>query len=286
SGRAIRDIAPAHNHRESASFSEIRAVASIDDIANSPCVSEMQNFHPTSSDTGIQRVSESELAELNAQLADWSAEQRVAWTLGRYSSGIALSSSFGAQAAVSLHMVTAQRPEIPVILVDTGYLFPETYRFIDQLTGRLGLNLHVYRARLSPAWQEARYGRLWEEGLEGIERYNDMNRVDPMPRALQELGIRAWFSGLRRQQSVSRQHRQVLEFGKGGRLRIHPIVDWTDRDVFRYLKQHDLPYHPLWHEGYVSIGDWHTTSRLEAGMREEDTRFFGLKRECGLHEKL
>lgn len=246
----------------------------------------MQNASQPSSDPTGMGISEAELAELNAQLAGQPAEQRVAWALDRYPSGIALSSSFGAQAAVSLHMVTAQRPEIPVILIDTDYLFPETYRFIDELTDRLGLNLHVYRARLSPAWQEARYGRLWEQGLEGIERYNDMNKVEPMQRALQELGIRAWFSGLRRQQSVSRQHRQVLEFGKGGRLRIHPIVDWTDRDVFRYLKQHDLPYHPLWHEGYVSIGDWHTTSRLEAGMREEDTRFFGLKRECGLHEKL
>lgn len=77
-----------------------------------------------------------------------------------------LTSSFGAQAAVCLHMVTRQRPDIPVILVDTGYLFPETYRYIDDLTQRLDLNLQVYRAALSPAWQEARYGRLWEQDVE------------------------------------------------------------------------------------------------------------------------
>ena len=68
-----------------------------------------------------------------------------------------------------------------------------------------------------------------------------------------------------------------------GRWKVHPIVDWTDRDVGLYLRRYDLPYHPLWDQGYVSIGDTHTTRRWEPGMREEDTRFFGIKRECGLH---
>jgi len=230
-------------------------------------------------------VEESDLVHLNRELTDKSAEERVAWALERFPEGIVLSSSFGAQAAVSLHMVTRQRPDIPVILIDTGYLFPETYRFVDELRERLRLNLHVYRAKLSPAWQEARYGKLWEQGLEGIERYNWINKVEPMQRALEELGARAWISGLRRQQSESRAHREILELSQG-RLRVHPIVDWTDRDVYHYLKRHDLPYPPPWHQGYVSIGDWHTTSRLMEGMREEDTRFFGLKRERGLHEHL
>jgi phosphoadenosine phosphosulfate reductase len=67
-------------------------------------------------------------------------------------------------------------------------------------------------------------------------------------------------------------------------MKVHPIIDWSDRDVYQYLTRHELPYHPLWSEGYVSIGDTHTTHRLTEGMTEEDTRFFGLKRECGLHE--
>jgi phosphoadenosine phosphosulfate reductase len=246
----------------------------------------MQDADSTAVDVDPAGLSELDLVPLNEELIARPAEQRIAWALERFPSGISLSSSFGAQAAVSLHMVSTQRPDIPVILIDTGYLFPETYRFVDELTERLRLNLHVYRARLSPAWQEARYGRLWEQGLDGIERYNWINKVEPMQRALQELNVQAWFSGLRRQQSTSRRHREILELGKGNRLRIHPIIDWTDRDVFLYLKKHDLPYHPLWHEGYVSVGDWHTTSRLTEGMREEDTRFFGLKRECGLHEHL
>ena len=246
----------------------------------------MQDGDLLQSQVELSEPSGLEPVPLNAELAGRTAEQRVAWALAQFPEQIALSSSFGVQAAVLLHMVSVQKPAIPVILIDTGYLFPETYRFIDELTERLRLNLHVYRARLGPAWQEARYGRLWEHGLDGIERYNLLNKVEPMRRALEELNVRAWFSGLRRQQSRSRQNREVLERGQDGRWRLHPIVDWSDRDVFNYLRRHDLPYHPLWHEGYVSVGDWHTTSKLTAGMREEDTRVFGLKREGGLHEQL
>ncbi len=221
---------------------------------------------------------------LNVHLAEATAEERVAWALKQFGKSIVMTSSFGAQAAVCLHLVTSQRSDIPVILVDTGYLFPETYRYVDDLTERLHLNLQVYRAALTPAWQEARYGKLWEQGIEGLDRYNQMNKVEPMQRALKELGARAWITGLRRQQSVSRQHLKVLG-QQNGRIKVHPLVDWTDRDIYLYMTRHELPYHPLWHKGYVSIGDVHTTRPLGEGMSEEDTRFFGLKRECGLHER-
>jgi phosphoadenosine phosphosulfate reductase len=222
------------------------------------------------------------LAELNAWLGTQSAEQRVAWALENTAGEHALSSSFGAQSAVSLHMVTAQAPQVPVIVVDTGYLFPETYRFIDELGERLKLNLKVYRPQIGVAWMEAKFGRLWEQGVDGIERYNRMRKVEPMQRALNELGVRTWIAGLRRSQSGSRANLDFLQI-KDGRWKLHPLADWSDRDIWQYLQTHDLPYHPLWHDGYVSIGDVHTTRRLEPGMREEDTRFFGLKRECGLH---
>lgn len=221
---------------------------------------------------------------LNVHLAEATAEERVAWALKQFGKSIVLTSSFGAQAAVCLHLVASQRPDIPVVLVDTGYLFPETYRYVDDLTERLGLNLNVYRAALTPAWQEARYGKLWEQDVEGLDRYNQMNKVEPMQRALKDLGARAWITGLRRQQSASRQHLKVLG-QQNGRVKVHPLVDWTDRDIYLYMTRHELPYHPLWHKGYVSIGDVHTTRPLGEGMTEEDTRFFGLKRECGLHER-
>jgi phosphoadenosine phosphosulfate reductase len=219
----------------------------------------------------------------NARLQPRSAEERVAWALDHLRPHIVLSSSFGAQAAVLLHLVTRQWPKIPIVMIDTGYLFPETYRFAEALTERLHLNLKVYRATLSPAWQEARYGKLWEQGLDGITRYNQLNKVEPMQRALDELDARGWIVGLRRAQSSTRHHLDVLGL-QDGYLKVHPIVDWNDKHVYDYLTRHDLPYHPLWEQGYPSIGDWHTSHKLTDGMTEEETRFFGLKRECGLHE--
>lgn len=220
--------------------------------------------------------------DANELLKSSSPEARIEWALGLLPGSHILSSSFGIQSAVMLHLMSQQKPNIPVILVDTGYLFPETYRFIDELVERLGLNLHTYRADISPAWQETKYGLLWEQGKEGLEKFNMINKVDPMSRALDELKVKTWFSGLRRSQSQSRAERQIVE-EKDGRIRVHPIVDWSNRDIHSYLKSHDLPYHPLWEEGYVSVGDVPTTRKADAGMAEEDTRFFGLFRECGLH---
>ena len=224
-----------------------------------------------------------DLLEANARLERITAPERLAWASAEFGSGLVLSSSFGAQAAVMLHMATQARPDIPVIFVDTGYMFPETYEFAELLVNRLDLNLNVYRSRRSPAWQEAIDGKRWERGVEGIEAYNQENKVEPMNRALDELGATAWLAGLRRQQSSSRENLSVLGLVKG-RVKIHPIIDWTDKSVHDYLKVNDLPYHPLWERGYISIGDTHTTRKLEDGMSEEETRFFGLKRECGLHD--
>ena len=224
-----------------------------------------------------------DLREANARLERITAPERLAWASAEFGSGLVLSSSFGAQAAVMLPLATQVRPEIPVIFVDTGYMFPETYEFAELLVNRLDLNLNVYRSRRSPAWQEAIDGKRWERGVEGIEAYNQENKGEPMNRALDELGATAWLAGLRRQQSASRENLSVLGLVKG-RVKIHPIIDWTDKTVHDYLKVNDLPYHPLWERGYISIGDTHTTRKLEDGMSEEETRFFGLKRECGLHD--
>lgn len=220
--------------------------------------------------------------EVDAGLAPLTARERVRWALTHLPATHVLSSSFGAQAAVMLHLLAGEKPGIPVILIDTGYLFPETYRFIEALRERLDLNLHVAHPALSAARLEALHGKLWERGAQGLERYNRLAKVEPMQRTLNELGAGTWFAGLRRNQSESRA-RTPFATQRNGRWKVHPIADWSDRDVGQYLKQHDLPWHPLWDQGYVSIGDVHTTRRWHPGMREEDTRFFGIKRECGLH---
>lgn len=222
------------------------------------------------------------LAAVNQQLATQTPAERVKWSLANLPGNHVLSSSFGIQSAVMLHLMSSQQPDIPVVLTDTGYLFPETYEFIDRLTQRLELNLKVYRSDLSPAWQEARLGRQWEQGVDGIDAYNRLNKVEPMQRALNEQEAGTWYSGLRRSQADSRSELPVLEL-RGKRYKFLPLIDLNNKQIHEYLEAFDLPYHPLWEQGYVSVGDVHTSRPLEAGMSEEETRFFGLKRECGLH---
>ncbi|MGC6423905.1 MAG: phosphoadenylyl-sulfate reductase [Lentimonas sp.] len=212
-----------------------------------------------------------------------SAVERVRWAYAQHGDKLVLSTSFGIQSAVMLHLVTSQIPNIPVVFVDTGYLFPETYRFAESLKERLNLNLKTYLPKQTAAHQEALHGKLWEQGIEGLKRYNRINKVEPMNRAITELGATSWLSGLRRTQSSSRTDRPVAE-QQNKMQKVYPIIDWNDRDIYTYLTENDLPYHPLWDMGYVSVGDWHSTKKLGEGMTEEETRFGGLKRECGLHE--
>jgi phosphoadenosine phosphosulfate reductase len=211
------------------------------------------------------------------------AEARVRWAVDTYGDGLVLTTSFGIQAAVMLHLVTRIVPQIPVIFIDTGYLFPETYRFAADLTKKLNLNLKTYVPAQTAAQQEALHGKQWELGLDGLKRYNHFNKVEPMDRAVRELGATAWLAGLRRTQAITRGQLPVVQH-QNKVTKVHPIIDWDNRTIHQYLTEHGLNYHPLWEEGYVSVGDWHSTSKLEAGMTEEQTRFGGLKRECGLHE--
>jgi phosphoadenosine phosphosulfate reductase len=212
-----------------------------------------------------------------------SAEQRVRWAVETFGDGLVLTTSFGIQSAVMLHLVTQIVPQIPVVFLDTGYLFPETYRFAEELAERLKLNLKVFQPLMTAARQEALYGKQWENGLEGLKRYNFINKVEPMDRAVRELGATAWLAGLRRSQASTRERLSVVQ-RQNKITKVHPILDWDNRQVHQYLTRYNLPYHPLWEQGYVSVGDWHSSAPLSPGQSEEETRFNGLKRECGLHE--
>lgn len=211
-----------------------------------------------------------------------SATDVVRWLTQRFSGRLVLSSSFGADSAVMLHLVTQVLPTIPVLMIDTGYLFPETYRFAEQLRERLNLNLVVRSARCSAARQEALYGRLWEQGDAGLKRYLSLNKVEPMKQALQELGAEAWIAGVRAAQTEHRQGLRKLDW-QDGRIKAHPILDWSDEQVDAYLREHDLPRHPLYAQGFRSIGDWHSTRPVSEGEDQRAGRLLGEGQECGLH---
>lgn len=225
---------------------------------------------------------DTDLDEENRALGEASPEELIEWASDRYGDGLIASTSFGATSAVMLHLIHRVAPRTPIVCIDTGYLFPETYQFADRLTERLRLEVRFYSARMSAARQEALYGKLWEQGEEGVKRYLQINKVEPMQRALDELGADGWMAGLRAEQT---QHRAGLRRidRQDGRVKIHPILHWSFEDVDAYMKRHDLPYHPMFEQGYRSIGDHHSTIPTTDDMDPRDGRILGRTRECGLH---
>lgn len=225
-----------------------------------------------------------EAEEIANTLESQKAGERIAWLYETYGDRVVASSSFGLQAAVMLHLISTHAPKIPVIFVDTGYLFPESYRYINELSEMLDVDLRCYIPRYTAAHQEALWGELWAGDKEEQQKYATINKVEPMNRALQEIGADIWLSGLRRSQSSTRANRALAE-QQGATLKVYPILDWADAQVSSYFYDNRLPKHPLEREGYLTMGDWHSTRKPMAGEDAESTRFGGQKYECGLHEQ-
>lgn len=222
-----------------------------------------------------------QLDAVNSQLDGNSAEDIIRWASETFGDGLAMTSSFGAQSAVMLHLVTRVLPDLPIILIDTGYLFPETYKFVQDLTKRLSLNLKVFGPRVMPARYEALHGRTWEYA-EGLSHYHEVFKVEPLQRALEELNVTAWLAGLRSDQTDHRSTLRTVE-KQDGLYKVHPILNWSRKDIGEYLAKHNLPYHPLVEKGYASIGDTHSTRPISDGQDERDGRFGGFAQECGIH---
>lgn len=218
------------------------------------------------------------------QPTSMSAQQTIEWADEHFGDGLVMSTSFGIQSAVTLHLVTQVRPNIPVIWVDTGYLPEQTYHYANDLTQRLNLNLHVARSPMSPALMERRYGRLWEsDQLEDLNLYDQIRKVQPMQTALDELRATGWISGIRADQTDYRRNLNKVKQTEN-RTRVYPILDWSSRDVYYYMKQFALPQHPLFDEGYETVGDAHSSRPVNQWDTDaRDSRFRGKKQECGLH---
>jgi phosphoadenosine phosphosulfate reductase len=242
------------------------------------------NFIESRHETFNNRQLTLNLDQVNAKLSPLEAPQIVEWAQQTFGDGLVMSTSFGIHSAVMLHLVTQIIPNIPVIWVDTGYLPAETYKFAEDLSEKLNLNLKVYQSLLSPARMEALYGRLWkQDDVNSLNLYDQIRKVEPMQRALSELKATAWLAGLRKDQT---DHRQSLPFvsKQGEQYKVLPILPWGAKRIYQYLTAHNLPYHPFFDLGYVSVGDWHSSRPLSADdTNERDTRFRGMKQECGLH---
>lgn len=241
-----------------------------------------QTQNPPNRTMEPQSITSDDACALSAELGALRAGRRLALLFERYGKRLAATTSFGLQSSVMLHLIREHAPQIPVIFIDTGYHFPETYRYARHLQELLGVDLRYAQPSMTSARQEALYGRLWEQGKDGLDRYALINKIEPMNRALTELGADVWISGLRRSQSSTRSNRAFAERQKNT-LKVYPILDWADAQISAYMAEHHLPPHPLEAMGYATMGDWHSTVPLDEDGDAESTRFNGRKYECGLH---
>jgi phosphoadenosine phosphosulfate reductase len=228
-----------------------------------------------------------DLPALNEMFEQSEPPKIVAWGAAQFGSGLVMSSSFGADSAVMLHMAATTMPGIKIIFVNTGYIFTETHQFMEQLRHRLDLNVWTYRTRNDPLEYLRRSGEDDPFQRKNADACCAANKNEPFERAMRELAPRAWLRGIRRHQSALRKERQFIEWYT--RYQCHavsPLLNWTDRDIYLYLKKYDLPYHPLRDKGYSSIGcnPLSCTRPINAGEDPRSGRWAGQdKVECGIN---
>lgn len=217
---------------------------------------------------------------LNAQFDGAAPETIIAWAADRFMPRLAATSSFQTQSVALLHLISRVRPDLPVIFLDTGYHFPETLAYRDRLVAQLGLTLRIARPAASPAETARRHGDALYRRDPDLCCY--INKVEPMQRALADLD--AWISGIRRDQTPNRATTRAIERLPDGRLKINPLVTWTHKDLWSYIHRHNLPAHPLFQQGYLSVGCAPCTAPVAPGEDERSGRWAGTgKTECGLH---
>ena len=231
-----------------------------------------------------------DLEKLNQEFETKRPEEIIVWALKELSGRIALSSSFGPESGVLLHMVSRIDPSIPVLFLETGYHFPETLEYKEALIRFLGLK-NVIDLKADPKPKAEVVKRY-----EGVPYEKDpdlccqINKVEPLDEALRNYD--AWMSGIRRQQTDFRKSIRIAEEYKRKTgyespqplYKISPLANLTSREMWWYLKEHGIPKHPLYDKGYLSVGCWPCTRPVQAGDDERSGRWAGkAKTECGIH---
>ena len=176
--------------------------------------------------------------------------------------------------------------KIKIFWIDTGYLPKDTYMYAERLINDLSLEIEVLQSEISPARMESIYGKLWETNKSSdLDKYHDIRKIKPLEIALNKHEIYCWASGVRSEQTDNRNKMKFLDVIRE-RLSVRPLLNWTNKDIFYYMKENKLPSHPLFLKGYSTVGDWHSSSPEDTKNEGRSTRFGGIKQECGIHLSL
>jgi phosphoadenosine phosphosulfate reductase len=221
-----------------------------------------------------------EIDRLSQEFETKTPQEIISWAVDAFWPQIALSSSFQTQSVPLLHMASLIRRDILIFFLDTGYHFWETHMFREQLASHWQLNvLDLYR---DTRWDEFARNRTRSLPGDDPNLCCFIHKVQPMQKALQDM--KAWISGIRRDQTSVRAHAKILELQDDGLLKINPLLNWTKEDIKRYSQQHRLPAHPLFQRGYRSIGCSPCTVAIGINDDERAGRWAGRgKLECGFH---
>ena len=222
-----------------------------------------------------------QIQKLAEQFENASPQEILAWASETFGEKLAIVTSFQTTGIVTLHMMQGIAPQTPVLTLDTGLLFPETQDLMDELEARFKLDLRRIKPRQTPAQQARDYGdRLWESNP---DRCCHIRKSIPLRDAL--VGFDAWITGLRRDQSPSRAATPIISRDRrSGASKIAPFANWTEGQVWHYLREHDLPFNPLHDLGYPSIGCWPCTKAASGGEDPRSGRWANReKTECGIH---
>jgi len=223
-----------------------------------------------------------DLEKLNERFEKTQPEEILRWAVGEFRPNIALTSSFQTESVVLLHMISQIDPAIKIFFLETGWHFKETLDFKYEIVKRLGLT-NVIDLKADPKKREAFDAQAGGKPYEVNPDYCcQINKVEPLDEALK--GLDAWISGIRRSQSETRKDIKIVEEYQGGLFKINPLANVTSGDIWWYLKGHNLPKHPLFDKGYLSIGCWPCTKPVQPGDDERSGRWAGKgKTECGIH---
>ena len=226
---------------------------------------------------------------LNQKYRDAPAMELLKGFLNEYQGKIALSSSLGLEDQVLTHMVTTINRDTKIFTLDTGRLFPETYDLIHRTNSRYGIKLAIYFPDAGSVEQMvgSKGINLFYESIENRKLCCNIRKLEPLKRAFE--GLSVWICGLRREQSVTRQNMQSIEWDEAnGLIKINPLIDWTETEVKEFIKIHGIPYNPLHDKGFPSIGCQPCTRAIFPGEEVRAGRWWWENpetRECGLHKR-